>query len=364
MTVLTLARPELVAMQGYSSARLEAKGGRIFLNANEAPSAPIVDSNCHRYPEPQPMDLRQRIAEVYGVAWPQVLVGRGSDEAIDLLTRAFCRAGRDAVLISPPTFGMYAVCARVQDAAVIELPLGPAFDYPLAAAIDAVRANPAIKLVYLCTPNNPTGNVIELATVRALLDATRGVALVVVDEAYQEFSKGESALSLLSEFEHLVVLRTLSKAHGLAGYRIGLCFAEAEVVALLQKIMAPYPLPSVCIEAAMRALDAPSLTATAARIAEVRNERARIAAELLKLPDVRAVLPSHANFLSVRFDDPATVYRALQAAGILVRQLQRYPGLSDALRISIGTRADNDALLGVLRAGQPVPPALASGVSA
>lgn len=356
MTVLNLARPEILAMAGYSSARLEAQGGRIFLNANESPESPFPGETCHRYPDPQPVDLRQAVASYLQVDAALCLIGRGSDEAIDLLTRAFCRAGHDAILISPPTFGMYAVCARVQNAAVLEVPAQAenGFAYPLAGVLNALAEDPErrIKLVYVCSPNNPTGQVVAPAVLTHLLAATRDRALLVVDEAYQEFAAAPSALSRLRDAPNLVVLRTLSKAHGLAGERLGIAVAAPEIIALLQKIMAPYPLPQSSVRLGLAALQPAALAATAARVAELNAERERLRVLLPQSPEITAVLPSDANFLAVRCRDAATLYRTLLAQGIVLRSLQKYPGLQDALRISIGTRAENDALLAALGCGR------------
>ena len=350
MSVLDLARAEIRALAPYSSARMEARGGSVALNANESPWPPPGDAGAtlHRYPDPQPVALVQRLARIYGVRAEQVLVGRGSDEAIDLLVRAFCRAGVDAVAISPPTFGMYAVCARIQGAAVLEIPLRA--DFTLDADALLARLTPAVKLVFVCSPNNPTGGLVPLATIERLAEALRGRALLIVDEAYIEFADAPGAATLLDRYEHLGVLRTLSKAWALAGARIGSLLAAPEVIALLRRIMPPYPLPTPCVDTALAVLHDGGESLVRERIATVRGERARLAAALPSLPGVRAVLPSQANFLAVRFTDAAAVYADLLRAGIVVRDIRRYPGLADALRISIGTPEQNDALLAVLAA--------------
>jgi len=348
MSVLELARAEIRALVPYSSARMEAVGGQLLLNANESAWAPYGDAglDCHRYPDPQPAALVERLAALYGVRREQVLVGRGSDEAIDLLVRAFCRAGKDAILVQPPTFGMYGVCARVQDAAVVEVPLSADFTVDAAAVLAAVT--PAVKLVFVCAPNNPTGAGVSRETIETLARGLAGRALLVVDEAYVEFADGASAAALLDRYEHLAVLRTLSKAWALAGARIGCLLAHADVIALLRRILPPYPLPRPCVTAAMDALSPQGQAAARERIALVRDERARMVAGLRKLPGVHAVLPSQANFLAVRFDDAGTVYRRLFDAGIVVRDVRRYPGLGDALRITLGTPEENARVLRVL----------------
>jgi histidinol-phosphate aminotransferase len=348
MSELELARAEIRALVPYSSARMEAAGGQLLLNANESAWAPFGDAglNCHRYPDPQPAALVEQLAALYDVRREQVLVGRGSDEAIDLLVRAFCRAGRDAILVQPPTFGMYVVCARVQDAAVVEVPLSADFEVDADTVLAAVT--PAVKLVFVCAPNNPTGAGVALETIESLARGLAGRAVLVVDEAYVEFADGDSAAALLDRYEHLAVLRTLSKAWALAGARIGCLLAHAEVIALLRRILPPYPLPRPCVASAMEALSPQGQAAARERIGVVRAERTRMAEALRSLPGVRAVLPSQANFLAVRFDDPGRAYGRLYEAGIVVRDVRRYPGLGDALRITLGTPQENARVLAVL----------------
>lgn len=354
MSVLDLARPEIRAMQPYSSARMEASGGEVFLNANESAWAPVGDDGlgCNRYPEPQPAALVEALAALYGVRREQLLVGRGSDEAIDLLVRAFCRAGRDAILIQPPTFGMYAVCARVQDAGIVEVPLAADFTLDVDAVLAALT--PAVKLVFICTPNNPTGQLVPRAAVERLAQALSGRALLVVDEAYVEFSDAGSVADLIDRHDNLAVLRTLSKAWALAGARVGSLLANAEVIALLRRIMAPYPLPLPCVDAALLALSGWGRANARGHVGIVREQRAQMLAELRRLPGVREVLPSQANFLAVRFDDAGAVYQRLLAAGIVVRDVRRYPNLGDALRITIGTPTENDRVLAVLASARSV----------
>jgi histidinol-phosphate aminotransferase len=351
MSVLDLARADIRALTPYSSARMEARGGSVALNANESPWPPPGDAGAalHRYPDPQPIALIERLAAIYGVRTEQVLVGRGSDEAIDLLVRAFCRAGVDAVAISPPTFGMYAVCARIQGATVLEIPLRPE-DFTLDADALPARLKPAVKIVFVCSPNNPSGSLVPRATIARLAEMLRGRALLIVDEAYIEFADAPSAATLLDQYENLGVLRTLSKAWALAGARVGSLLAAPDVIALLRRIMPPYPLPTPCVNAALTVLQDAGASLVRERIATVRRERTRLAATLPSLPGVRAVLPSQANFLAVRFTDAAAVYADLLHAGIVVRDIGRYPWLADALRISIGTPEHNDALLATLAA--------------
>jgi histidinol-phosphate aminotransferase len=346
MSICDIARPEIRALQPYSSARMEAGAGQVMLNANESPWPTADAGSLNRYPDPQPAALVERLAQLYGVELPQILVGRGSDEAIDLLVRAFCRAGEDAIAICPPTFGMYAVSARIQGAAVIEVPLTDAFDLDSDALLAAIT--PVTRLVFLCSPNNPTGGSVPLTVIAGIAAALTDLALVVVDEAYIEFAEAPSALSLLSRLENVAVLRTLSKAHALAAARVGTLIAQPDVIALLRRIQTPYPLPAPCTEAALAALTPSALADTAQRVSIIVGERERLAPMLAALPNVRAVLPSAANFLCVRFAGAATVYRKLLEEGVVVRNVGAYPGLANCLRITIGTPQENARLLSAL----------------
>ncbi|MBS0193569.1 MAG: histidinol dehydrogenase [Proteobacteria bacterium] len=347
-SALDLARPELLTLAGYSSARMEASSAGILLNANESPWPQDDASPLNRYPNPQPQRLRAALAELYGVDSARVLIGRGSDEMIDLLVRAFCRAGRDAILVQPPTFGMYAVCAAVQGAAVRSVPLSreQGFVPDFAAVLATVDA--AVKLVFVCAPNNPTGSAPSRQSVLDLADALRGRALVVADEAYVEFADAPSFSKEVAARDNLAILRTLSKAHALAAARIGCLIAAPEIIGLLRRIMPPYPLPTPCVQAAEAALSPAALRRTHERIALTCAERERLRCGLLALPGVREVLSSQANFLTVRFDDAGARFRQLRASGLTVRDVRRYHGLDDALRITVGSPAENAALLAAL----------------
>jgi len=347
MSIVLRARPEIRELVPYSSARMEAGGAAVMLNANESP---WTQTGLNRYPDPQPAALRLRLADLYGVDADQVLVGRGSDEAIDLLVRAFCAAGEDAIVISQPTFGMYAVCARIQAAEVIDVPLDTQFTLDADALLAAIAPN--VKLVFLCSPNNPTGGLVPLATIARIANALVEHALVVVDEAYIEFADAPSAVSLLAQCPNLAVLRTLSKAYALASARVGSVLASAEVIELLRRIQAPYPLPSPSVAAAMAALEPDARPLVGAVVARTIVDREQLRRDIAALPIARAVLPSRANFLCVHFADCAGVYRHLLRHGVVVRDVSRYPRLADHLRISIGAPEENSRLLTVLRAHQ------------
>ncbi len=344
--LLDIARPDIRALRPYEHASWEP--GLVRLHANELPWRQDADTSAgglNRYPEPHPLELAARLAPLYGVAPECVLPGRGSDEAIDLLVRAWCRAGSDSVLICPPTFGMYGVCARIQGAGVLEVPLLRERGYAL--DIDGLLAacTPAVKLVFLCTPNNPTGNSVAARDILQLASALRGRALLVIDEAYADFSTAPSCATLLARHPGIVVLRTLSKAYALAGARCGVALADPEIIGLLRRIIPPYALTQQTIEVVERALEPAALQRTRERIAGIVAERARVAAALSALPGVLKVWPSDANFLLVEFDDPARALERTHAAGLLVRDLRRSPGLQHALRITIGSVEQNEHLL-------------------
>jgi histidinol-phosphate aminotransferase len=345
MNVLDLARPEIVALKAYSHASWDPAFDR--LHANELPwraETDLSQAGLNRYPEPHPHELAARLAELYGVRAEQLLPGRGSDESIDLLLRGFCRAGVDNVIICPPTFGMYSVAARIQGAEVREVPL--LADQGFALDLDGIaRAQDAnTKLVFLCSPNNPTGNDLPLASIERVISSTR--ALVAVDEAYLEFSSraGSGGLAhLVDQYPNLVVLRTLSKAFGLAGARVGSLIASPEIVALLGKVIPPYSIPQLTIEAVMATLSPVQIAIQRERIAQVLAERARIATALAGSAQVRKVWPSDANFLLVDFVDAESALARAREAKLLIRDMRTVSPHS--LRISVGTPEQNDRLI-------------------
>ncbi len=350
-TLLDLARPELLALRAYRPARYESD--RVRMNANEAPWRAVGDTTARGlniYPPPRPAELTAKLAETWSVPADEVLVTRGSSEAIDLLVRAFCVSGRDHVIICPPTFGMYRVYAAVQGAAVREVALRADAGFALDVAGIEAAVGDHTKLLFLCSPNNPTGHRLASADIARACEALAGRGLVVLDEAYVEFADGPSLEPMRERYPHLVVLRTLSKAQGLAGARCGALIGASEVVDLLQRILPPYALATPTLEAALASL-APEATALMAeRIAALRTERTRVAAALAALPTVDDVLPSETNFLLVRATDPARLVDAAYRAGILIRDFSDDPHVPGSVRISIGTQAQNDTLLAALQA--------------
>ena len=352
MNVLDLVREDLRDFAGYSSARRANVTGNVWLNANESPWPNAADQglNLNRYPEPQPQALVKRLSEIFGVANTELMITRGSDEGIDLLVRAFCKAGQDGVLIAPPTFGMYAVCARVQNARVFEVPLidgESQWRFDLAAALQKIRSE-TVKLVFVCTPANPTGQALPLEDIRELAVACNGKAIVVVDEAYAEFNQMDSAIALLKEFENIVVLRTLSKAYALAAARVGIVMANENIIRVLRNICAPYPVPTPCAAQALAGLGDDAIQLALQRASVSVAERNRVYSRLQTIKSVSKIYASQGNYLLVRFVDAERAFQRCLEAGVVIRDMRANPVLSDALRISIGTPDENNALLGAL----------------
>lgn len=350
--ILGLVRAELRDYAGYASARREGARGAVWLNANESPLPSQADSSrlLHRYPEPQPVALRERLAWLYGVRTEQLLVTRGSDEGIDLLVRAFCRAGRDGVLVAPPTFGMYAACARIQDAPLVEVPLrdaGDAWTLDMTALLLAVEEQ-AVRVVFLSSPANPTGQAMPIGQVAALAQALRGRCMLIIDEAYAEYSTAASAGTLLDAYPGLVVLRTLSKAHALAGARVGAVLGDPGLIGVLRNLCAPYPVPAPSAALALAALADDVVAAARERTTRIVAARERLRVALGELPGVVRVYPSEGNFLLVRFAHARVVLERLLARGVVVRDMRAHAQLHDALRISVGSDADNASLLAAL----------------
>lgn len=355
-----LVRDDLRDFTGYSSARTSHSGppARIWLNANEAagPSTADPGGTHRRYPDPQPPALVAALASLYGVPDETVVVGRGSDEAIELLVRATCRPGADAVVVAPPTFGMYAVSARLHGVPVVEVPQqeardrdgAPCWQVDVDALVAAAR-DAGARLVFVASPGNPTGATVPQPGLVRLATALARQAVVVVDEAYQEFASGPGAVPLLADHPNLAVLRTLSKAHGLAAARVGTCLAHPDLAAVLRRVQAPYPLPGPVTALALEALRPEALAATAERVEQTVRERTHLARALAAEPTVTAVYPGQANFVLVRSTAPDALLTRLRAAGIVVRDLRHQPGLHDALRITVGSPDEVDAVAATLR---------------
>ena len=350
MNVRTLARPEILAMKPYSSARKEAPARGVLLNANEAPwplLEPLPDTRAlNRYPDPQPMDLVENLAALYGLPEDHVLVTRGSDEGIDLLTRVFCRPGQDAILHCPPTFGMYRIAAETQGAAVVSVPRQAADSFAIDGekVLETIREDRRIRLVFMTSPNNPTGDCMAQSFLDALLEATRDRSIVVIDEAYIEFCGKPSAVARLAEYPQLAVLRTLSKAWACAGLRCGALLAQPQVIDLMRRIIAPYPLSTPVTALALRILQADMRQRQQEMLATIRDNKRALLSLLANRPFVRGLWPGEANFVLLRVPDARGLLAHCAEQGVILRGYANDPVLDGCIRISVGSTQDLDAL--------------------
>ncbi len=364
-----LIRSDLRNLAGYSSAKTESGSfvPNIAIDANESPWPPFGDMagfcKPNRYPEPQPAALRQRLADMYGVKAEQILIGRGSDDAIDVLLRLFCEAGRDQIMICPPTYGAYKVYADVQGAQTLSVPLRRE-DWQLDVPAMLAASTPQTKLIFIPSPNAPMGHMMKRDDILALCKARAEKSLIVVDEAYVDFTDNPLGMTdALKEYPNLVILRTLSKAHALAGERIGCALAAPEIVQRLLKVLAPYPLTQSSIRAALDALSPSGLIQNAARCRTLLAERERMAKLLPQSPWVEKVFPSVTNYLLVQTKDSAAFIAQLRGFGILPRN--RHSDIPNTVRLSISSPEDNNLVLQALgvslaKADIPVPERLFS----
>lgn len=333
-----IVRPNILKLKPYASARDEFEGhAEVFLDANENPYG-----SWNRYPDPHQQALKARIAALKGVGMENIFVGNGSDEAIDLLFRIFCRPDLDKVMTFPPTYGMYEVTANIHGAGLIQIPLDADFQ-PDITKIAAHLPDPALKLIFVCSPNNPSGNTAPPELFELLRKEFRGI--VVVDEAYIDFAQSPSLLKQLPYFPNFVVLQTFSKAWGMAALRCGMAFAQPPLIDLMNKVKAPYNVSRANQELVLEASQDPARTA--AEVLRICAAREEMAAALQKLPAILQVYPSEANFLLVRVQDANEVYRQLAAAGIVVRN--RHSVAPGCLRITIGTAEENARLFTALQ---------------
>lgn len=357
MDISRIARAEIVAMKPYVSARSSAAADGILLNANEAPYPHVDDSQwqrlaLNRYPSPQPALLKTRMAELYGVPEANILVTRGSDEGIDLLTRVFCRPGQDAIVECTPCFGMYRIAATIQGAEVIDVPrlAGQGFRIDFAALENVIEQRASVKLVFLTTPNNPTGDLIEREQLERVLRVCEDKALVILDEAYIEFCSADSACSLIKLWPQLVVLRTLSKAWAAAGIRCGTVIADPAVIDLLQRVIAPYPLPATAIDAALQATSGAAIGRQQNFIASVSKGRADLQEFLSGCDWVDAWWESEANFILLRVSNAGELVQWCAANGIRIRDFSSQLQLGGCVRLTIGSEDELSALKTALQA--------------
>lgn len=344
---LKLARPDILTLQPYVHAVWNPVYER--LHANENPWRAAGDQSAtglNRYPESPASALHERLAQMYGVRVEQVLAGRGSDEGIDLLVRSFVRAGVDNVIICPPTFGFYKVATKVQGGDVIEVPLLRS-DKGFAVNVDAVQkaVTPSTKIVFLCSPGNPTSQALDETSMLNIVTALNERALVVVDEAYMEFTQRPSLTTKLDQHPNLVILRTLSKAYALAGVRCGTVIAHEDIISLLERVIPPYAVPTSTIETVLAVTAPANRKQIQERINTLINERELLLNKLRQLPAIKHVYPSDANFLLVECVDPEKVFVAAKSVGLIVRDFRNVPQCTNCLRITVGTPEQNQRLL-------------------
>ena len=328
----------------YSSARSEFEGdAQVFLDANENSLGSTLNNNFHRYPDPLQKQLKQKLGSIKDVQVENIFVGNGSDEAIDLLIRAFCNPGIDNILIFPPTYGMYEVSAEINDIAINKVLLTEDFQLDIDAAKTGVDAN--TKIIFVCSPNNPTGNLIKTESIEWLLYNFNGI--VVVDEAYIDFAGTTSWSNRLHEFPNLVVMQTLSKAWGLAGLRIGFAYASKEIIHVFNKIKPPYNISEATQQLALQALQ--NEKEAKEKTCILIQQKERLMREFKQFDFIKHIYTSDANFILVKVDDAKDLYQYLVSKTIVVRNRSSQPLCENSLRITMGTPEENDALLTALK---------------
>lgn len=337
MDILSLVRENIQNLKPYRSARDDFDSG-ILLDANEnSLGAPFADDIAlNRYPMPHQEELRGKIATFRGVKQENVFVGVGSDEAIDLLFRIFCRPGKDRIIINPPTYGMYKVSANINDIAVDEVLLTESFQLQPEEILNTVK--PETKLIFICSPNNPTGNSVAVNDVIKVLEGFNGI--VVVDEAYIDFSRQGSLATNIEDFENLVVLQTMSKSFGLAGIRLGMALANPEIISYMMKVKAPYNVNKLTSNKAIQAFS--NVDHVKKNIQSILEERERVIGKLVTFSQVEKVYPTDANFVMFKMPDALNVYKKLADARVVIRYRGNEPHCENCLRLTIGTSAEND----------------------
>lgn len=342
MTPSDFIRPSIKSITPYSSARDEFKGksdSMIFMDANESP----FENGINRYPDPQQNKLKQVISNLKGIPAENIMLGNGSDEILDLLIRIFCEPNQDNVVILPPTYGMYEVLATLNAVEIKKINLLTTFQPDVNRILQ--QANDNNKILFLCSPNNPTGNNFEVSDIETLLQGFKGI--VVIDEAYIDFSQQESWTKRLQEFPNLVVTQTLSKAYGMAGIRLGTCYASKEIISTLNKIKPPYNINQLTQHVAIENLK--SEFETKNHIQTILKEKHHLTEELEQLNFVKKVFPSDANFILIKVDDANERYKQLLKNGIIIRNRSNQELCENCLRITIGTPEENQQLISVLK---------------
>ncbi len=333
-----LVRENVKNLVPYSCARDEFQGQEgIFLDANENPYG-----NLNRYPDPYQKELKAELGRIKEIPVENIFLGNGSDEIIDLCYRIFCRPGSDTALVFTPTYGMYEVSAATNDIGLIKVPLDNNFQIDI-GSLGSLLQKPDLKLMFICSPNNPTGNSMRISDIEYILSEFNG--MVVVDEAYSDFSDKPSVKTLSGKYPNLIVMQTFSKAYGMAAARIGIAFADRPVIAYLNKMKPPYNISTINQSAVLQKLR--KMDTFKKQVSQIKSERKRLTFSLEKMKIIRHVYPSDANFLLVRTDNPELIYRKLINHKIIVRN--RHKVVAGCLRITVGTRKENDKLLQTLR---------------
>lgn len=339
-----LIRPNIQVLKPYSSARDEFSGeAKVFLDANENSLGSPLQKWYNRYPDPHQLAIKQKLSTIKGISSEHIFLGNGSDECIDLLYRSFCNPGKDNVIICPPTYGMYEVSANINDVALRKVPLLSNFQLNLIEIEAAIDEH--TKLIWICSPNNPTGNSLHRIDIETILNNFKGI--VVVDEAYINFSKQKSFVQELVEYPNLVVMQTFSKAWGLAGLRLGMAFASTEIIAVLNKVKPPYNINQSTQELVLQALD--DLGQVNDMIRLLVDMREALAEVFMSMPSVKEVYPSDANFLLVKIDNARKVYEFLLSKGIVLRDRSNVQLCNNCLRITVGSEQDNTSLVDAMQ---------------
>ncbi|CAH8285993.1 histidinol-phosphate aminotransferase [Mariniflexile fucanivorans] len=342
MNIQDLIRPTIKALKPYSSARDEFQGvtdNMVFLDANENP----FENGVNRYPDPHQSKLKAILSEIKGVSAKNILLGNGSDEVLDLIYRAFCEPNEDNVVILPPTYGMYEVLANLNAIAIKKLNLDEAFEPKVEAILNSADAHS--KLLFICSPNNPSGNSFTTGAIEKMVSNFKGI--VVIDEAYIDFSTEKSWLTRLNEFPNLIISQTLSKAYAMAGIRLGICYASEEIITVLNTIKPPYNINELTQKKAIELLSIKDLASN--QIVDILKEREAMVAELKSVRYISKIYPSDANFVLVKVDDANKRYNQLIEKGIVIRNRTTQPGCENTLRLTIGTSKENKILIDTLK---------------
>ena len=342
MNIQDLIRPTIKALKPYSSARDEFQGNSddmVFLDANENP----FENGVNRYPDPQQRTLKSLLSTIKGVTQQNILLGNGSDEVLDLIYRTFCEPNQDNIITLPPTYGMYSVLANINAIEIKSVQLDADFQPKFDEILNIANANS--KLLFLCSPNNPTGNSFEAKSIEKLIKAFKGI--VVIDEAYIDFSNKESWTSRLNEFSNLIITQTLSKAYGMAGIRLGICYASEEIISVLNRIKPPYNVNILTQQKAISQLEQQELTQN--QVTNILKERDLLITKLESIDYISKIYPSDANFVLVEVDDANKRYDQLIDKGIVIRNRTTQPGCENCLRFTIGTPKENRTLIDTLK---------------